>query len=421
MVNMKRPVMLGVALTNRPHVRLKKHPISVVEKDGEKLVRVPFMVKGKYHHPQGDLDFTDDAFDKMLENYRNGVADYDLAADSKHQPERGAWMWFQEELGGKVVRENVNGEDLLVGYAKPADESVIRDLSGVAPKFRYASLEFHPNYRSNVKQTYLSEDLTDWEDSMENITLFNPYHGKGGLFASKAGGVASGVAKGSAKRKKRDVKNAVKAAKATAGLANKVAAKSRAFGKGVAKNAVKTNVGAAKIAGKVLKKGNDNYKARNASNKAVRGKVINAAKNVAGKANTLRGKVDAKTGKPIRSAVKAVAKNTIGQSQVQKDKRAAKIATAKKVGGGVKDVAKGSTKSFRKDFKAGESDAKTGKRTVKNYSDAATIGYGVGKAKKAVGKAKAAITSTKAKNAAKNALFKTNIGSTVDKFKKKKK
>jgi hypothetical protein len=156
---MKRPVMLGVAITNRPHIRLKNHPISFVEKEGEEYLRVPIAVQGLYRHPQGDLDFNDDTFKSFLENQKKGIADYDLGLDAKHLPQQGYWAWFEESLNGNVQQEVAeNGDKLLVAYGKPTTDGV-KDLLK-KNVFRYASLEFHPNYRSNLKSRYLSDDLT---------------------------------------------------------------------------------------------------------------------------------------------------------------------------------------------------------------------------------------------------------------------
>lgn len=164
-VPMKRPVMLGVALTNRPHIRLRNHPITVID---DNKIRVPFMVLGRYGHPNGELDVTEDVAQLMIKNQKDRVADFDLGLDAKHKPELGSWAWFEENLGGDVVleKDEKTGDRLLVGYAVSTSEVAIDMLKkGV---YRYASLEFHPNYRSNVKQTYLSSDLEDLEgDNME--------------------------------------------------------------------------------------------------------------------------------------------------------------------------------------------------------------------------------------------------------------
>lgn len=160
----KRPVMLGVALTNRPHVRLRNHPISINE---EGQVRVPFMVQGQYKHPTGDMDFNQRVYEGFLDNHTKRVADFDLGADVKHLPELGAWLWFEEHLGGKVVSEidPKTGDKLLVGYGWPTSDDIRSRIKN--GQFRFASLEFHPNYRSNVKTTYLSSDfIDDVEESM---------------------------------------------------------------------------------------------------------------------------------------------------------------------------------------------------------------------------------------------------------------
>lgn len=178
---MKRPVILGIAITNRPHLRLREHPLSIVDKkwfesnnitparelqEDEKLVRVPVLVKGKYKHPYGELNFDDTAISKMLEHVTNKIGDFEEGLDYQHKPDRkeGMLAWFSESEGGWLSLEN----NVLVGYGVPTGDEVLNIVD--KKKFKYASLEFHPNYRSNVSKTYLSQDFYE-EDTMSDVTL----------------------------------------------------------------------------------------------------------------------------------------------------------------------------------------------------------------------------------------------------------
>lgn len=185
---MKNPVILGVAATNRPHVRLREHPISIVEVDGKKMVRVPFMVKGRYRHPLGTLDFTDDVFDKMIVNHTNKVGDFGEGLDVKHIPDLGSLAWFDPEDGGKIVKEG----NLLVGYGVPTGADALKFVED--KKFKWASVEFHPDYKSTLEKKYLEAEMIASVDLVEeNITLANPYRDAFGRWASKGGGAVKKV------------------------------------------------------------------------------------------------------------------------------------------------------------------------------------------------------------------------------------
>lgn len=185
---MNNPVILGIAATNRPHVRLREHPMSVVEKNGKKMVRVPFMVKGKYRHTLGPLDFTDEVFDKMIENHKNKVGDFGEGLDVKHIPDLGSLAWFDPDSGGQIVRE----DNLLVGYGVPTGEDALKFIED--GKFKWASVEFHPDYKSTLEKKYLESTTIDSVDLMEgSIQLANPYRDAFGRWASKGGGAVKKV------------------------------------------------------------------------------------------------------------------------------------------------------------------------------------------------------------------------------------
>jgi hypothetical protein len=175
-LSMKNPVWLGCAVTNRPHIRLKEHPLSVVDINGKKFIRVPMMKAGKYRHPQGDLDMTGDVLNQFIDNHNKGLADFEVVLDAKHQPDRGALGLFESKQGAFVQREKAgtpqvsdpNGE-LLVAYAIPTGDDAVETIE--SGKFRHASMEFHPDYSSNVEQTYLSSDLREVKEVTKNVQL----------------------------------------------------------------------------------------------------------------------------------------------------------------------------------------------------------------------------------------------------------
>lgn len=185
---MKNPVILGVAATNRPHVRLREHPMEVVEVDGKKMIRVPFMVKGKYRHPMGSLDFTDAVFDKMIQNHQAKAGDFAEGLDVKHIPDLGSLAWFDPDKGGRIVKEG----NLLVGYGVPTGEDAIGIVE--SGKFRYSSVEFHPDYKSNLERTYLEETSIDTVDLTEVIALGNINRDAFGRWATKVGGAVKKAA-----------------------------------------------------------------------------------------------------------------------------------------------------------------------------------------------------------------------------------
>jgi hypothetical protein len=214
---MKNPVILGIAATNRPHVRLREHPLSIVEMDGKKYVRVPFMVKGRYKHPTGTLDFNDEVFAQMIANHKNKVGDFAPGLDLKHFPEKGSLAWFDDEKGGFIKQEG----NLLVGYGVPTGDEALDIVN--SGKFRYASVEFQPNYQSNLEHQYLEDDgkpvefetleeeginleaLQDWAVSSINLdwSAWNRKRKAMGRGASNFGsGFLGGVGQGIGTRKR---------------------------------------------------------------------------------------------------------------------------------------------------------------------------------------------------------------------------
>lgn len=170
------PVILGVAATNRPHLPLP--PMDVVEKNGETFIRVPFLRKGIFRHPTGNLVFNEEVMQKMLENHNNKRSHYGVSLDLRHKPELGALAWFDKERGGFVeLEKDPEYGDLLVGYGKPTSEAAKDMITN--KQYVFASVEFHPKWKGNLvqklsmdeAQEIMLEDLVDDTNLEDNMSM----------------------------------------------------------------------------------------------------------------------------------------------------------------------------------------------------------------------------------------------------------
>lgn len=163
------PVIVGVGVTNIPHLPLP--PMSVVEKDGVELVRVPFLRKGIFRHPDGDLVFDDGVFNKMLENHQNKVSEWGVGLKVGHIKEKtDALAWFDIDEGGLIVREtDPKYGELLVGYGKPTGTEATDLIKN--KKYKFASVEFKPKYRSTLMKQLSADVLTEIsKEDLSDIT-----------------------------------------------------------------------------------------------------------------------------------------------------------------------------------------------------------------------------------------------------------
>ena len=157
------PAIFGVALTNRPVLPLPD--VSLVEQDGEQVMRVPFLKTGVFKDSRyGVFIITPTVIDKMLENAEAGRPHHGISLDLHHDPEwSGALAWFDKAHGGKLVKEKGDkGSTLLVGYGKPTSQraaDVVKDK-----RYVYASAEFHWNHEG-VEVLTLSKDLKELDMS----------------------------------------------------------------------------------------------------------------------------------------------------------------------------------------------------------------------------------------------------------------
>jgi hypothetical protein len=166
--------LVAIAATSKPHLRQRGEEISMVERNGKKMVRVPIAKKGVYRHklaPDGKLVLDEKRFDRMIQNWENRVTDYNVALDLRHTDQQGALALLDKDDGGELVKE----KDWLVSYGYPTDQKA-EDLI-TSKRFRYASAEIHPNYDSNLVHQLSSDDLEIYEleeekgTDMSNVTI----------------------------------------------------------------------------------------------------------------------------------------------------------------------------------------------------------------------------------------------------------
>ena len=154
--------ILAAALTNTPRARQKDHPISIVEKNGTKFLRVPLIRKCRIKFRDKVIAFGQDEFDQMLRNHTDRVWDAPPYIRVGHH-DSPALAWFakvgDEEPAGKMVQEN----DWLVAYALPTDDEVEKAKRG----YRYSSIDVHPDYSSNQMGLAFSSDEFEEVDEDE--------------------------------------------------------------------------------------------------------------------------------------------------------------------------------------------------------------------------------------------------------------
>ena len=170
------PVIVAVAATNEPHLKLKDHPVEMVNINGKDLIRVPMLFAGVFSHPKGKngkFNFTPQFLSRVEKNHNQEVWDSAPYFRVGHARDR-ALGWFDKQKGGYFSLED-NGK-LLVGYAMPTDEEAIEIIN--KGLFRYASVDLHFNFKSRLMalleiSTHELEEytsMTDQNDGQENST-----------------------------------------------------------------------------------------------------------------------------------------------------------------------------------------------------------------------------------------------------------
>lgn len=158
------PVISGIAITNDPHLPLP--PIGVVDIDGEKIIRVPFLRKGIFSHPNGNLVFDDAVFDKMLDNHSKAVSHSGVKLRETHAG-KSALSWFDARKNGRIAKEvDPDFGEILVAYGKPTSNKALEMIE--SGEYGYASVEWYPNYKDKMLKKLSTEDILD-ELSVEDL------------------------------------------------------------------------------------------------------------------------------------------------------------------------------------------------------------------------------------------------------------
>lgn len=161
-------VISGVAVTNIPHLPLPE--MSVIEKDGEKFIRVPFLRKGIFSHPvYGRMVFNDALFDNLIESYQSKKVHHGISLNLRHDAKLGALSWFTKREGFIQKEQDPEFGDILVGYGKPTSQRALEMIEN--QEYAYASVEILPKYKSNLIQK-LSWDELDEELMKEDLVIF---------------------------------------------------------------------------------------------------------------------------------------------------------------------------------------------------------------------------------------------------------
>lgn len=168
------PALVGVAMTNTPHLRFIDQEITIVKNEsGDKLLRIPILRTGTFKYKSGKLRFTPKVFQKIVENHEKGVTDFMPSLNLHHQRGK-ALAWFHQARGGRLAVEG----NLLVGYGKPTSQETL-DLvkNGL---YAYASAEFVPDYRSNAIRVTMEalEEISSKEIMKEMELQYTEKDGK---------------------------------------------------------------------------------------------------------------------------------------------------------------------------------------------------------------------------------------------------
>lgn len=163
--------LMGVAVTNRPHLK-GLPPVKIVQRKvgGEdvEMLRIPLLLQGIFNHSKGRLVFNQRVFGRLSSNLKDNIVGQDVCVDSRHNPDWGALGWIGNGFPGTGLNEE---DDILVAYAIPTAvgrEKVEQKL------FRYASAELHANFQhprigSALEAAKLSTDEIDTL-TLEQIT-----------------------------------------------------------------------------------------------------------------------------------------------------------------------------------------------------------------------------------------------------------
>lgn len=168
--------LVAVAAVNRPGARQRGYDITVVERNGQMVLRAPIIKKSVVRNKGRTYKFDQGFFDNVLRNHERGVCDSAPYLRVSHEPGDArppALGWFDAESGGELVQE----ENWLVGYALPTSDEALETVK--RKEYRYASADIHPDYRSNELavletaefETYPEDHIFVEEDNTMTVTL----------------------------------------------------------------------------------------------------------------------------------------------------------------------------------------------------------------------------------------------------------
>lgn len=157
------PTLIGAAATNRPYIpRLEETKITG-DDENKKLV-VHLANPGFFNHPTGAFTLNHAVFSTMIHNFDTEVAGQRAAYDCRHQPNLGAFGWFE-----KLWIE----DGKLYGQVEPTPVG----LEQIGNKmYLYSSMEFHRNYKRDDVKLDLEDATEDFcvLDLEENAYLLEP-------------------------------------------------------------------------------------------------------------------------------------------------------------------------------------------------------------------------------------------------------
>lgn len=160
---MENPVLLRIAATNQPHLRLRDYPNTVVERNNSKMLRIPIAYQGVFKHPKGKIVLDEETMNSIIKNHNDSVADVEPYFRIRHES-RDALGWLEK---GNLVLEN----KVLVAYITPTDEDAVNLIQN--KKYKYASMDLHPAYKSNLDYTLEGNDLQEYLEEEETMAVEN--------------------------------------------------------------------------------------------------------------------------------------------------------------------------------------------------------------------------------------------------------
>jgi len=148
------PTVLGAAITNRPHIK-NMPPIQIIGDEGDERLLVHLVKRGRFRYRGGELVFDDATLQSFIDNFKMNRVGIDISLDHRHKPDFGAVGWFEDLF--------MNG-DWLCALVKPTPTGLEVIKNG---QFRYASIEFHPDW----EHPEIRMSLDDLEEDMNEINL----------------------------------------------------------------------------------------------------------------------------------------------------------------------------------------------------------------------------------------------------------